>query len=104
MAYTDIYTAATDDTHVLRKQVSVAIHKAAVDVINEDSGTDNHANRITWARKVTSSNMSPVTEAERWIWKVLENATIQAAPTTSTDNDVQFVVNSIVNQMANVGR
>jgi len=42
MAFTDIYSAATDDTHVLRKQVAVAIHSAAGDVINEAG-----ASRIT---------------------------------------------------------
>jgi len=52
---------------------------------------------------VTQGAFSPVTEAERWIWSVLENATIQAAPTEATDNDVQFVVNSLVNTMANRG-
>lgn len=103
MAYTDIYTAATDDTHVLRKQVAVALHKAAQDVVNEDPETANHGNRLAWARKVTQGADAPVTESARWIWAVLENATIQAAPTEATDNDVQFVVNSIVNTMANRG-
>lgn len=104
MAYTDIYTAATDGTHVLRKQVAVAMHSAAVDVINEDEATENHSNRLVWARRVTQGNSGPLDMAERWIWKVLENATIQASPDTATDNDVQFVVNSIVNVMANSGR
>jgi hypothetical protein len=103
MAYTDIYTAATDDTHVLRKLVAVAMHKAAQDVINEDAETANHNNRLVWARKVTQGADAPVTEAARWIWAVLENATIQAAPTEAADNDVQFVVNALVNVMANRG-
>jgi hypothetical protein len=103
MAYTDIYTAATDPDHVLRKQVAVAMHDTAVDVINEDPETENHANRLVWARRTTQDNAGPVSMAERWIWKVLENATIQSDPTGATDNDVQFVVNSIVNLMANTG-
>lgn len=103
MAYVDIYAPATDETHVLRKQVAVACHQAAVNVINEDPGTANHANRLRWANKTTASNAGPVNASERWIWKVLENASIQANPTTSTDNDVQFVVNGIVDVMANVG-
>jgi hypothetical protein len=103
MAYTDIYTAATDDTHVLRKQIAVAMQKAATDIINEDAGTANHANRLAWARRCINSNEGPIRMAERWIWKVLENATIQAAPAESTDNDVQFVVNSLADTMANTG-
>jgi len=100
MAYTDIYTAATDDTHILRKQVSVAIMKAATDIVNESKGTANHPDRLTWARKVMASNQGPVSEAEVMIWKVLENATIQAAPTTATDSDVQFVVNGLIDTFA----
>jgi hypothetical protein len=103
MAYTDIYTAATDEAHVLRKQVAVALHKAAKDVVNESPETGNHGNRLAWARKVTQGVNAPVSESERWIWAVLENATIQASPATATDSDVQFVVNSLVNTMANRG-
>ena len=101
MAYTDIYTAATDDTHVLRKQVAVACSKAAYDISNEDPETANHANRFRWARKVLASNDAPLTEAGAMIWKVLENAVIQAAPDTSPDGDVLFVVISLVDVFAN---
>ena len=103
MAYVDIYAAATDSTGTLIKQVSVAMHKAAVDVTNEDPGAANHANRLRWAETTLASNSGPVNAAQRWIWKVLENATIQANPATATDSDCQFVVNSIVNDMANLG-
>ena len=89
MAYTDIYTAATDETHILRKQVAVAMHTAAVAVINEDPGTTNHANRLVWARRTTQDNGGPESMAARWIWKGLENASIQA--------------NSMVNVMADTG-
>lgn len=101
MAYTDIYTAATDDTHVLRKQVAVAIFTAAVNVVNESPDTENHAARLHWARRVLVGNDGPTSEAGVAIWKVLENATIQAAPAASEDNDVQFAVNAIVNTLAN---
>ena len=96
MAYSDIYTAATDNTHALRKQVAVAVMKAAVDIVNEAANTANHANRLSWAKRVTNKNDAPVSEATNMIWKVLENATIQASPTTAVDSDVQFVVNSLV--------
>jgi hypothetical protein len=96
MAYIDIYTAATAVDSVLLKQVTVALFKAAVDIIGESAGTANHANRIVWAKKVTGSADTLKSEASRWIWKVLENTTIQAAPTTSPDNDIQFAVNSIL--------
>jgi hypothetical protein len=96
MAYVDIYTAATAADSVLLKQVTVGLFKSAVDILNEDAGTANHANRVVWARKATASSEALQAEAERWVWKVLENTTIQSAPTTSPDNDIQFAVNSIL--------
>ena len=97
MAYTDIYTAATNDAHVLRQQVAVAIVKAAVDVINEATNTEDHSQRMAWARRALSD---PTGWAAKSIWKVLENATIQSAPTEATDSDVQFVINSLVNTLS----
>lgn len=102
MAYTDIYTAATNEASTLRQKIAVAMFKAAVDIVNEDPSYDNHYNRLVWARKVLANNSAPVTEAERWIWRVLENTTIQADPANAVDNDVQFVVNSILSYIVNV--
>ncbi len=96
MAYTDIYAAATDAAHVLRKQTAVALHKAAIDVLNESPSTELHKEREFWAVKVARD---PVNWAALAIWKVLENATIQANPSGATDSDVQFVVNGLVNQL-----
>ena len=94
MAYVDIHAGATVPDHVLRKQTAVALHKAAVDVMNEDPATAEHSQRMAWARRVLDD---PEGWAAKVIWKVMENAAIQAAPTTSSDGDVQFVVNSMVN-------
>ncbi len=89
MAYVDIYAAATDDTHVLRKQVAVALHKQALVVLAEDVGTANHNQRMAWARRVLSD---PVAWAKLAIWRVLENGTVAGAPTTAGDALVQTVV------------
>jgi hypothetical protein len=97
MAYVDIFAAATVTDHVLRKQTAVALHKAAVDILNESAATENHSQRMAWARRVIAS---PEEWAAKAIWKVLENATIQASPAEASDNDVQFVVNSIVDSLA----
>ena len=97
MAYIDIYAAATVSDHVLRKQTAVALVEAAVDVMNESPATEDHAQRMAWARRVLSD---PVGWAEKAIWKVLENATIQAAPTEAADGDVQFVINALVNTLS----
>ena len=102
MGYPEIYVAATRTESALYRQVVVAVFRAAQDVTNEDAGTANHANRLAWANDVlTQDGLSPTNEAKRWIWKVLENATIQTNPSGATDSDVQFVTNAIVNEMAN---
>ena len=93
MAYIDIYGAATAADSTLKKQTSVAIAKAATDILNESDATENHNQRLSWARRAQAD---PIGWADKAIWKVLENATIQSAPEAATDSDVQFVVNSII--------
>lgn len=100
MAYTDIYTAATDAASTLRQKVAVAIHTAAVAIINEDPGTQNHAQRLRWARQVVDTPSGPVVQAAAHIWEVLENAVIAADPAAATDSDVQFTVNSLIDRFA----
>jgi hypothetical protein len=96
MAYTDIYTAATDAAHILRKQVAIGLYKAAIDIMNESASTADHAQRVAWSRRVISD---PLGWSEKAIWKVLENPTIKASPTTALDSDVQFVCNSLVSSL-----
>lgn len=101
MAYIDIYDAATNDTHVLRKQVFAALHKAATDVVNEDPEADNHGRRARWSKRILGSSDTLLAEAANAMAAVLQNSSIQGNPTGSTDNDVQFAVNGIVNTLAN---
>jgi hypothetical protein len=96
MAYTDIYSAATDAAHVLRKQVAVALHKAAVEILNESTATELHKEREFWASKVLRD---PIGWAGIAIWRVLENPTVAANPTTAGDGLVQSVVGNAVNTL-----
>lgn len=93
MAYVDIYGAATVSDSTLRQKVAVGLYKAAIDVLNEAPETEDHSQRMAWARRVIAD---PLGWAAKAIWKVLENATIQADPTAATDSDVQFVCNALV--------
>ncbi len=86
------FTATT-----LKSRVASAIAKAAQDVLNESDQTENHANRIVWARAGLNDARAM---AERMMWGVLGNATIASEGDASTDNDVQFVVNSLINTFA----
>ena len=81
----------------LKNRTTAAIAKAATDVLNEDPGTANHANRLVWAGSALDNATAM---AERMMWGVLSNATIQANGESSTDNDIQFVVNSLIDSYA----
>lgn len=92
--YEEIYNLRNSS---LVNRVEVAVAKAAYDVRNEVPETANHANRIIWA---ASALVDPKTRANEMMWQVLSNATIQASGQASTDNDIQFVVNSLVDSFA----
>ena len=82
------------------KRVMGACMKAAWDIINEDAGTDNHANRLVWALDVVSGYAAAEARAKTIFGLVLSNATIQTSGDASTDNDIQFVVNGFINTVA----
>ena len=85
------------DLHVnaagLRNRTAAAIAKAAIDVINEDPITTNHAARLTWAAKALNN---PSETAKIMMWGLIGNATISASGEASSDNDIQFVVNGLI--------
>ena len=91
MSYVTIYDSAVVTDSTLRKKIAVALHKAATDISVEDPSTASHSQRIAWARRVFDD---PVGWAEKAVWTVMQNGTVQADPTAATDSDVQFVVNS----------
>ena len=91
MAYVDVYDAAVLADSLLKKQIAVALHKAASDIAIEDPATQNHSQRLAWSRRVVAD---PVEWADKAVWTVLQNATVAASLPNSTDSDVQFVVNS----------
>lgn len=100
MAYTDEFALFADSTNDLHKKVARAIDKAARDVLNEDPQTANHVKRVQWAERARRTPETVVELAHKWILQVLDNSTVAAAGNTATDNDVQFVVNGMVNQMS----
>jgi hypothetical protein len=79
----------------LRSRVMAAIAKASQDIINEAPETPSHAARLIWAKE---SLLNADSAAEKMMWAVVGNASIQATGENCTDNDVKFVVNSNVNQ------
>jgi hypothetical protein len=103
-AYTDRVDAARNTDSPLFRQVIAALWKAAQDITNESAGTAQHTQRLAWATRVRFGGYdSAAVWAKRVLPQVLENATIGAAPATSSDNDVQFVVNALVNSWIDKG-
>ena len=99
MAYTDIYTAANDAT--FQERCLVAMWKAAQDITAEASNTPNHQARIDWATRVLQdgANITP----RQLAMQVLRNPTIASNPTGSTDDDLQFQVNSVLANLITIG-
>lgn len=78
----------------LKAKVTAAVAKASVDVINEPVNTANHAARLVWAK---DAFLNAGDAAERMMWAVVGNTTIQNSSPNFIDDDIQFVVNSNIN-------
>lgn len=76
--------------------------KASYDITNEDPGTENHADRMTWANVMLGTDDAAVKASVTRHMKlaIASNATIQGNPDGASDNDIQFVVNSQINLIA----
>lgn len=95
--YFELLTAAEDSN--LNKRIRVACFIAA-EVVRTEAGTvANHANRLSWAKKVFEN---PDTEARRMVWAVLaQNASATlAAILGASDSTVQTAVNAAVDVFA----
>ena len=106
MATLNEITDLRSNSHLLNR-AAAALAKAAEDVRNEAAAVTNHAERFAWASLVLLTVGGPESEAKRAIWLVLQNVTIQDEYTTdpatggaTTDSDVQFVVNGLVNVLS----
>jgi len=102
MGFASTCDVARNQDHVFRKQVAGALHSIAADIINEDPNTQDHANRLTWARRVTQEADGPYIEAGRWIWLMLTNPTFAAAPEAAEDGAVKTIAISFLGTM--IGR
>jgi hypothetical protein len=97
MTYIEIFQLQYEEAE-FQQRTQVAIEHAAYDVINEDVATPNHANRLIWAQ-TTLNNPRRMMELEMAL--VVQNSTIQAGGNNSTDNDIQFVVNALIDPYGN---
>lgn len=72
--------------------------KAAWDIINENPATANHADRLVWANAIIADYETSDIQSEYRLF--LSNTTIQTSGIASTDNDIQYVVNSFIDTWA----
>lgn len=89
--YSDIYALRYGG--VITDRVVVAIANAATNVLNEAVATANHTNRVVWAK--SALNDAPAM-AEKMMWAVCANASLQSSGNAALDSDIQFVINSLV--------
>ena len=92
MALADNYDVAVDPNHVFRKQVVCCLHHVACKLIAEGAQGET----LTWARRV---QIDPVSEGQRWIWKMLTNGTFAANPTGADDGAVVTIIESFLPDM-----
>lgn len=79
------------------KRVIQACVKSAVDVVNEDPITPNHANRTAYADLVLRD---PERQGQSAAFVVVGNDVVADAGTAATDNDIIFTVNTFWDQLS----
>ena len=80
----------------LSHRIAAALVRGAEAIRNEAPETANHANRLSWSKIMLQGDSGPENEAKRWKWMIIQNATIAASGDASTDNDIEFAVNSLI--------
>lgn len=97
MANSETIVAVADNPAFI-KRVEYFLVKAAIAVMNESEATVNHADRLIYASRALNSAV----DFRPYALGVLANPTVAALadPATVTDNDLEFVVNSLFNAFA----
>lgn len=113
MNYSVVF-ALRNSNDSLRRKVSIAVVKAAIDVLAEAVDTPNHALRGEWAIKTLND---PPAMAETMLWGIVvspgfqslfgdisedEAAKLDVLNTKMSDDDLQFTVNALVDAYAGV--
>lgn len=86
----------------LREQVRVAVVDAAVRIIDEDPGTANHAERLTWAAKAIGNPDAVASQMLMGILVKNKSATVGQIQSAS-DAAIQTNVDDLVDAFALAG-
>jgi len=82
-----------------QKRVEYFMKKAAIAIIGESGSTEGHAERVTYAKTVLGGNA----DVRGYAVGVSTNSTIATTITGGSDpsdNDLEFTVNSMINDFA----
>ena len=89
----DVFMQAQTNAE-LRNRTAAAIATAAWNIFAEATPV---AARIEWAKDAINNCMSM---ANSWVWGVCGNASVQAANFNPVDNDIQYIINTMVDDYA----
>lgn len=82
-------------------RIKYFLTKSATAIIGEDSETAGHAERLIYAKQILSGEAS----VYEFAVGVVTNSTVAAsiaADTDPSDNDLEFTVNSLINDFAGI--
>jgi hypothetical protein len=86
------------DNATFQQRVRVAMWRAATDVLNEADSVDAHKTRMLLARKLMTDAVQ--TPPRLFVIVLLQNPTIFTGGAASSDNDLQFAVNTFFTAFA----
>ena len=98
--YNNIFS---DSASELRNRCMASVLKSAAYVLIEAPETANHANRLAWARATLASEATLKAAAEKMYIGLASNATIQAAGNAASDNDIDWVVATLLDTVYAAG-
>lgn len=93
----------SDGAQALRNRTMAQVLVSANYIMNEDPGTANHANRLVWAQGALLSASALRAASDKMYVGVCTNPTIQSAGNASTDNDIAYVVASLIDTVYAAG-
>jgi hypothetical protein len=104
MAVLDLIGAARDETFAARTAMCLTV--AALNVANEDPVTTNHVNRLAFAQRVLKGEVNnKLIAAAALAYNGTLQSEINSQPTQKganiPDSDLQFVINGLIDLLAN---
>lgn len=93
----------SDSSQALRNRVMAQCLISANYILNENPGTPNHLNRLTWAQSALQSTASLRAASDKMYTGVCTNPTIQSSGNDASDNDIAYVVATLIDTVYAAG-